>query len=142
MLAAAAAIAGCGGGGNERESGPTPADWARQADGVCASAQEELEKVEAPGALDEVPAYVEATAPIVQEELTKLRAIPRPTDHDRIDAYIQKVEETLESARAVGAAAADGNAARARTEGQETQRLTAEAADLAGDLGAKTCASQ
>ena len=89
-----------------------------------------------------MPAYVEATAPIVEKELTKLRAIPRPTDHDRIDAYLQKVEETLESARAVGSAAADGSAARARTEGQETQRLTAEAADLAGDLGAKTCASQ
>jgi hypothetical protein len=89
-----------------------------------------------------VPAYVDATTPIVEEELAKLREIPRPGDHERIDAYLQKVEETLKSARAVGAAAAAGNESEARTKGEETQRLTSQAADLAGDLGAKKCASQ
>ena len=139
----AGAIAGCGGdGGGGGESGPTLADWAAKADRICESAQQELAKIEAPGGLGDVPAYVDATAPIVEEELAKLRDIPRPGNHERVDAYLQKVEETLKSARAVGAAAADGNAAAARTKGQETQRLTSEAADLAGDLGAKKCASQ
>ena len=92
--------------------------------------------------MGDVPAYVDATAPIVEDELSKLRQIPRPGEHDRVDAYLQKVEATLKSARSVGAAAAAGNEAAARVKGQETQRLTSEATDLAGDLGAKKCASQ
>ena len=116
--------------------------WAGQADAICANAQRRLAKIEAPGTLGDVSAYVDATRPIVDDELRKLRAIPRPTEHAQVDAYLQKVEETLESARAVGAAAEDGNAAEARAKGRETQRLTAEATDLANELGAETCASQ
>jgi hypothetical protein len=89
-----------------------------------------------------VPAYVDATTPIVTEELRKLRAIPRPDDHEQVDAYLQKVANTLESARAVGAAAEGGNEAEARAKGHETQRLTSEATALADKLGAKKCASQ
>jgi hypothetical protein len=136
-------MAGCGGdGGGGGESGPTIADWAAKADRICASAQKELAKIEAPGGLGGVPAYVDATTPIVEEELAKLRELPRPGNHEQVDAYLQKVEETLKSARAVGAAAAAGNESEPRTKGEETQRLTSQAADLAGDLGAKKCASQ
>ena len=109
---------------------------------ICASAQRKLAKIDAPGSLGDVPAYVDATAPVVEDELGKLRELPRPGEHRQVDAYLQKVEETLKSARAVGAAAAAGDEAEARAKGEETQRLTSEAVDLAGDLGAKKCASQ
>jgi hypothetical protein len=62
-----------------------------------------------------VPAYVDATTPIVEEELAKLREIPRPGDHERVDAYLQKVEETLKSARAVGAGRRPGRKERRRS---------------------------
>ncbi|HEV8251297.1 MAG TPA: hypothetical protein VGQ15_15110 [Gaiellaceae bacterium] len=52
------------------------------------------------------------------------------------------MEDTLKSARAVGAAAVAGDEAEARAKGQETQRFTREASDLARKLGAATCSSQ
>jgi hypothetical protein len=52
------------------------------------------------------------------------------------------VEDTLKSARAVGAAAVAGNEGEARAKGLETQRLTRQAVQLARQLGAGTCASQ
>jgi hypothetical protein len=84
---------------------------------------------------------VDATAPIVEDELEQLRALPRPDD-ENVDAYLGKVEETLKSARDVGAAAARGNAAETRATGRETQQLTREATQLARELGAEKCASQ
>ena len=90
----------------------------------------------------DVPVYVEETTPIVGEELRKLRALERPADNDQVDAYLRSIERTLASAMDVGAAAAAGNEAEARAKGLETQRLTREAAALAQQLGADTCASQ
>jgi hypothetical protein len=88
-----------------------------------------------------VPAYVDETAPVVEEELRRLRAVPRPDD-ERIDAYLQKAEQTLRSAREVGAAAARGDEAGAREAGRRTQELTRQARELAQQLGARQCASQ
>ena len=101
-----------------------------------------MAKVEAPGTLGDVAGYVDATTPIVDDELEQLRAIPRPSEHDDVDAYLERVEHTLESAREVGAAAARGDEAEARAKGLETQRLTREAGTLARKLGATKCASQ
>lgn len=89
-----------------------------------------------------MPAYVRRTAPIVQGELAQLRALRRPQAHARIDRYLQKVEQTLQSARDVGSAAAAGDAAKARQAGQRTQQLTQESSALAQQLGAEACASQ
>ena len=78
----------------------------------------------------------------MDQELTKLRALERPADHEQVDAYLQAVERTLASARAVAAAAAKGNEGAARIKGIDTQRHTREAVRLAQQLGADTCASQ
>jgi hypothetical protein len=100
-----------------------------------------VEDVELPGTLEEVPAYVDETAPVVEEELRQLRAVPRPDD-DRVDEYLQKAEQALRSAREVGAAAARGDEDEARTAGRRTQELTRQTRELAGELGAQECASQ
>ena len=115
--------------------------WAAGADRVCARAQSRLATVEAPGSLADVPGYVDATTPIVEKELQQLRALPQPDD-DRVDDYLGKVDDTLKSAREVGAAAARVDEAEARAKGGETQRLTREAAEVARQLGARKCASQ
>jgi hypothetical protein len=100
-----------------------------------------VKNVELPGTLGEVPAYVDKTAPVVEDELRKLHAVPRPTD-PRIDAYLQKAEDTVRSAREVGAAAARGDEAEARAAGERTQELTRQTRELARQLGAEKCASQ
>ena len=109
---------------------------------MCADAQQQLNKIQAPGNLGEVPAYVEETTPIVDEELRKLRALERPADNDAVDAFLHSFEETLASAKSVGAAAAKGDEDEARARGIETQRLTRQLAAQAQQLGADTCASQ
>ena len=116
-------------------------EWAARADKVCASAQARLAKIEPPAQLEEVPDYVAATRPIVDEELTQLRAIPRPDD-DRVGVYLAKIDAALKAAREVAAAAARGDETEARTSGQNTQGLTREASNIASELGAKTCSSQ
>lgn len=98
--------------------------------------------IDEPGTLGEVPAYVDKTAPIVEDELARLRALPKPSDHERVDAYLLKIDETLKSAREVGAAAARGDATEARSAGRRTQQLTREGVALAKQLGAEKCASQ
>lgn len=100
-----------------------------------------MKDVELPATLQAVPAYVDATAPVVEEELRKLRAVPRPND-EKIDAYLQQVEDTLRSAREVGAAAARGDEAGARAAGERTENLTRQTRELARELGADDCASQ
>ena len=87
-------------------------------------------------------AFVDQTAPIVAQELGRLRDIRRPTDQEQVDAYLAKLDQALASARAVGAAAAAGNEAEARAKGQETQRLTEQAQRMADGLGADKCSSQ
>lgn len=109
---------------------------------MCLDAQKRLANVEAPGSLAEVSAFVDETAPIVEDELGDLRELPRPSDDDQIDAYLAKLDETLTAARAVGAAASKGNEAEARARGQETERLTRQARALARRLGADKCSSQ
>ena len=100
-----------------------------------------MKDVELPGTLGEVPAYVDETAPVVEEELRRLRAVPRPDD-EGIDVYLQTAEQTLRSARQVGAAAAQGDEAEARAAGRRTQELTRQTRELARELGARECASQ
>lgn len=101
-----------------------------------------MQSVELPGTLADVPAYVDRTAPVVEQELRRLRAVPMPADHEGIGAYLQKVQETLASAREVGAAAARGDEQEARAAGERTQELTRETRDLARQLGAEECANQ
>ena len=98
--------------------------------------------MEPPATLGDVPAFVDATAPAVETQVAKLRAIPRPDDDEGIDEYIAKVEETLLSAREVGAAAARGDAEAANAAGARTQELGEEARELARRLGAEECATQ
>ena len=130
---------GCGGGSGD--GGPTLEGWVAQADKICAEAERKVKDVELPATLEAVPAYVDATAPAVEEELRKLRAVPRPDD-ERIDLYLQKAEDTLRSAREVGAAAARGDEAEARAAGERTEKLTRQTRELAQELGAEECASQ
>jgi hypothetical protein len=100
-----------------------------------------VQDVPPPGALEEVPAYVDATAPAVEEQLRRLRALPRPDD-ERVDAYIGKVDEALRLARDLAAAAERGDEAEARAVGRRTQPVTVELRRLARELGADRCGSQ
>ncbi|MBD0339309.1 MAG: hypothetical protein ICV67_08500 [Thermoleophilia bacterium] len=88
-----------------------------------------------------MPAYVDATAPAVEEQLRQLRALPRPDD-DRIEAYVAKVEQALRLARDLAAAAERGHEAEARAVGRRTQAVTQELRALARELGAERCSSQ
>jgi hypothetical protein len=134
-----AALAGCGGSG---ESRPTLEQWAARADGICTAAQRKLHRIPAPTTLTEVAPYVERTAPIVDDQLRKLRALERPADHEQVDAYLDAFARTVASAKAVGAYAAKGNEGAARIKGIDTLRNTREARSIARRLGADTCASQ
>ena len=100
-----------------------------------------MQDVPTPGALEDVPAYVDATAPAVEEQLRRLRTLPRPGD-ERIDAYIANVEQALRLARDLAAAAERGHEAEARAVGRRTQAVTEELRALARELGAERCASQ
>lgn len=61
LLAAAAALAGCGGSGDESEEGLTKAEWIAKADAIC------------------------------KESFAAAKDIPRPTSPEQFDEYLAKV---------------------------------------------------
>ncbi|MGE0026210.1 MAG: hypothetical protein AB7O78_03965 [Thermoleophilia bacterium] len=79
VVGAAAAIAGCGGGGDS--SGALSADEFRtQADAICADANTRLQALDEPTGADQVLGFLQSGLTVQQEQLDKLKALDPPSD--------------------------------------------------------------
>src|SRR6202012_2004267 len=73
-VAAAAVLAGCGGGHSATRS-----DVIARANAICFDSQQALRSIPPPSAQTEtLAAYLHKITPIVAKEATQLRALPRP----------------------------------------------------------------
>lgn len=77
IVGAAALIAGCGGGSDDRLSAD---DFRSQADAVCAEANRATDAIAAPTSADEVLAFLEATRGVTVPNIDKLKDINPPED--------------------------------------------------------------
>jgi len=106
------AIAGCGGGGDDSSSGPaiSKAVFIKKADAVCQGGNERMEvdfaaflkekkNIKKPSQADYEELVGEVVVPNLRREIKEIRALGAPSgDEDKVDAYLEAVEEGLETA--------------------------------------------
>ncbi|HTI32177.1 MAG TPA: hypothetical protein VL422_00785 [Miltoncostaea sp.] len=79
VVGAAAAIAGCGGGGDD--SGALSADEFRtQADAICSDANTRIAALDQPTGSDQILGYLQSGLTVQKEQLQKLKALQPPSD--------------------------------------------------------------
>jgi hypothetical protein len=135
LAGAIALLAACG--GKDRLSA---AEFRQQADAICAKYQAQLDAVESPSSVEEVPAWADKAIPIIENGNDELNDLEPPEEFEEdFDRALEINEENLEIARDIRAAAEDGDE-------DEVEKLLGEAGknDEEGDriatkLGLEDC---
>jgi hypothetical protein len=135
LLAAAFAIAACGGESKE--------DFANDADAICKEADEKLDDVDRPSTNDEIPEFLNETLEIAEDTKADLEDLDPPDDvEDDWNSYLDNVDEGIELVEDARDAAEEGDSERASQilNGDEQQELEEENDQLAEDIGLEDCA--
>jgi hypothetical protein len=135
------AAAGCMGGDDD---GVSREDYIAKADGVCGTYQVRLSRIPRPVTAEptELSAYLERALPIAREQHEELADLPRPEgdDRDQIDQLLALLEQELDFNEAAQNAASEGDRARLDSQLQQGAAVSAEAGQLAEQLGFVVCA--
>jgi hypothetical protein len=130
-------LAGCGSSGSDRL---TRAEYARQADAICARYNREIAALGKPGRRD-VAAYAARAAPIARRTVARLRALKPPKDEEaeahRWTAANDRIAHVLVNLRD---AASHGDRVAAQAAIRSGSALDEQANLYARHLGMKTCA--
>jgi hypothetical protein len=142
LLVLAFVAAGCMGG---KEDGVSTEDYVARADGVCGDYQVRLSRIPRPVTAEpaELGTFLERALPIAREQLDELQELPKPSnedDRERVDRLLGLLEQELELNEAAQEAAAGGDAQAANVSLQQGAPLSAEANQLAEELGFVVCA--
>jgi hypothetical protein len=99
---AATAAAGCGGGDGQLSQ----AEFREQGNEICARFDEQIDELPLPAAPEDIPAYVEKAAPLVENEIAELKALDPPDeDQQTLDQMIAEEEKVLAAGRSLSDAA-------------------------------------
>jgi hypothetical protein len=141
LLVGCALAAGCMGGDDE---GVSREDYIAKADGVCGTYQVRLSRIPRPVTAEpaELGIYLERALPIAREQQEKLSDLPRPEgeDRDQIDQLLALLEQELAFNEAAQRAASEGDRATLDNQLQQGAAVSAEAGQLAEQLGFVVCA--
>ena len=142
LLVLAFVAAGCMGG---EEDGVSTEDYVARADGVCGDYQVRLSRIPRPVTAEpaELGIFLERALPIAREQLDKLQDLPKPSnqdDRERIDTLLALLEQELELNEAAQEAAEGGDGQAANSALQQGAPLSAEANQMAEELGFVVCA--
>jgi hypothetical protein len=144
VVGAAAAIAGCGGGGDD--SGALSADEFRtQADAICSDANTRIAALDQPTGSDQILGYLQSGLTVQKEQLQKLKALQPPSDlsgtfneaTDLLDQQTAKIQDATtkiqngENAQTVIAAASP-----------EIDSISEQAKAKAKELGLQVCGTE
>ena len=136
------AAAGCmgddGGGGGSLE------DYVARADGVCGTYQVRLSRIPRPVTAEpaELGAYLERALPIAREQHEELTELERPggEDGEQVDQLLDLLGQELEANEAAQQAASEGDRAGLNSALGAGAAVSAEAGQLAEQLGFVVCA--
>jgi hypothetical protein len=130
------AAVGCGGG-----NGVTRAEWARDADAVCAEYES---RHDALGTADELPdlaRLLDRAIMLLDVERAAIDRLEAPEDDEaRIRQLLAHLEKSSAAARRARMAARRGNEDAVMVAIGESDSAAAQARHVARDLGARTCA--
>ena len=133
--------AGCMGGDDESVSRE---DYIAKADGVCGDYQVRLSRIPRPVTADpaELGIYLERALPIAREQHEELSDLPRPEgdERDQIDQMLALLEQELDFNEAAQKAASEGNRTALDSQLQQGGAVSAQAGQLAEQLGFVLCA--
>ena len=126
IIAAAAALAGCAGGADERLSRE---EFAAQATAICARAEERLSALRAPENVAEVEGYAREAQSITEEGVDDLRGLEPPEElEEPFTRYLQQADEVVALLGELEDAAAAGD----KTDARRLSARIAEAAEAKG----------
>jgi hypothetical protein len=127
------------------EEGVSTDDYIAKADGVCGTYQVRLSRIPRPVTAEpaELGVFLERALPIAREQLGELQDLPKPSDQDdrqRIDRLLVLLEQELDLNEDAREAAGGGDAEAVNGALQQGAALSAEANQLAEELGFVVCA--
>jgi hypothetical protein len=135
-LAAVLMLVGCGG-----DDDVTRADWARDADAICAEYDRRLDSLGTADELPELARLLGRAIALLGEEREDLARLDVPEgDEERIDQMFTELNEAAAAAREARAAASRGDEQAVSVAIGESDGAAAQAQHIARDLGARTCA--
>jgi hypothetical protein len=132
----ALALAGCGGGKDS-----THKAFANSLNAICKEDNAKLAKIKSPATATQIPAYVSAAIPIIQDEATRLAKIIPPTDQKaNLTAATTVLAQQIAAAQQMSAAAASGDTAKVQAIIKQNSGLHGQGQKLAKKIGASECA--
>jgi hypothetical protein len=141
-LLAAVLLAGCSGGGGEPEARLTAADWARQADRVCAEYEGRLAGLPEPENLEGLARMAAEAEPIAEEGLDALRRLDPPAElEERVEAWLARNAQNVRAIGELREAAEAGDATSVQQLASAATDNEAEADRMAAGLDLDECAA-
>jgi len=127
----------CGGGSDTRLS---KAEFQSQANAICAKYQKQLNAIDEPTSLDEIPDLVDQALVILNKEIDEVAALNPPEElQGDFDKMIAASNKTKAAADDLSAAAKSGDQAAVQKALEEGNAASNEADQLAGNLGLSEC---
>jgi hypothetical protein len=142
LVVVSLAAVGCMGGG---ENGVSRDDYIARADGVCGTYQVRLSRIPRPVTSDpgELGTFLERALPIAREQNDELEDLPRPSEADdrqQVEQLLALLDQELDFNEAAREAANEGAPPPLDSALQQGAAVSAEAGQLAEQLGFVVCA--
>jgi hypothetical protein len=120
-------------------------DYIARADGVCGTYQVRLSRIPRPATADpgELGVFLERALPIAREQNEKLADVPKPSDEetrDQVDQLLALLEQEIAFNESAQEAASSGDQAALDSALQQGAAVSAEAGQLAEQIGFVVCA--
>jgi hypothetical protein len=130
------AAAGCGGGDGQLSR----AELREQGNEICARFDKQIDELPLPAAPEDIPAYVEKAAPIVEDEIAELKALDPPEEaKETFDQMIAEEEKVLAAGRSLSDAAEEDDDIALEQALNEGNIASGRADDHARSLGLTEC---
>lgn len=129
--------AGCGGGSGERLS---KGEFQSQANAICAKYQKQLDAVQEPQNLDQIPELVDQALKIIDQEIAEISRLNPPADFQSdVDRMIDQAGKTKKAAADLSDAATAKDQAAVQKALREGTAASDEADKIASGLGLNSC---
>lgn len=132
-----AAACGGGDGGGDRL---TKAEFQSQANAICAKYQDQLDALDTPTSIEEIPDLVDQALAILDKEIDEIAALNPPEElQGDFDKMLAASDKTKAAADDLSAAAKSGDQGAVQKALDEGNAASKEADQLAGNLGLDKC---
>jgi hypothetical protein len=136
---AALSAAGCGGGGGSGEA-LSKGEFQSQANAICAKYQKQLDALQEPQSLDQIPDLVDQALAIIDQEIEEISRLNPPDEFQGdFNRMIEQAGKTKQAANDLSSAAKANDQAAVQKALDEGNAASDEADKIAGDLGLDSC---